>query len=104
MKNNEFQNKMTEMQKKIGNDASNLILDDIGLLLTDNQNMNDELSKRDKEIQSLKQTNEMLQRVNGNLLQQVAMGDDDEPKSKEPEKKEPFDFRSVFDENGNFKK
>ena len=46
--------------------------------------------------------------TNGNLLQQVAMGDEgglinkNEPKEDEPPK--PFDYRSVFDEKGNFKR
>ena len=103
MNNTDFQNKMNDIQEKIGQDASNLILDEIGLLLTDNQAMNTSLADKDKEIERLKKTNETLQNVNGNLLQQVAMADD--PDVKEPEedkKKEPFDFRQVFDEKRKF--
>ena len=61
MKNEEFQTKMNSIQEKIGQDASNLILDDIGILLTDNQNMNTQLADKDKEIERLKKNNEMLQ-------------------------------------------
>lgn len=103
MNNTDFQNKMNDIQEKIGQDASNLILDEIGLLLTDNQAMNTSLADKDKEIERLKKTNETLQNVNGNLLQQVAMADD--PDTKDPDddkKKEPFDFRSVFDEKRKF--
>lgn len=104
MKNEEFQTKMNSIQEKIGQDASNLILDDIGVLLTDNQNMNTQLADKDKEIARLKKNNEMLQNVNGNLLQQVAMGDDTSSQNepKEDELKQPFDFRTAFDEKRKF--
>ena len=105
MKHEEFQNKMNSIQEKIGEEASNLILDEIGVLLTDNQSMLNTISDKDKEIERLRKTNETLQNVNGNLLQQVAMAEDPETKQKEkePEKKTPFDFRTAFDEYGNFK-
>ena len=45
--------------------------------------------------------------TNANLLKQVGVIDEVETptnqKPKEPEKIEPFNFRAVFDENGNFK-
>lgn len=103
MKNAEFQDKMKSIQDKIGDDASSLILDDIGILLTDNQAMNTLLEDKEKEIDRLKKNNEMLQNVNGNLLQQVAMADDPDVKPpEEDKKKEPFDFRTVFDEKRKF--
>ena len=106
MKNEDYQKKMDFMLEKVGNDAGNLILDDVGMLITDNKQMNDDLNAKDKEIENLKKMNTTLQTINGNLLQQVSMGVDtsieDKQKIKEPEKE--FDFRSVFDEKGNFKK
>lgn len=106
MKNEDYQKKMDSMLEKVGNDAGNLILDDVGLLITDNKQMNDDLIAKDKEIENLKKMNTTLQNINGNLLQQVSMGIDtsieDKQKIKEPEKD--FDFRSAFDEKGNFKK
>lgn len=106
MKEVDFQEKLNSIQEKIGVDASNLILDEIGILLNDNKAMNNTIDDKDKEIERLKKTNETLQNVNGNLLQQVAMGEDIEiqrkPKEQE-EPKKPFDFRSAFDEYGNFK-
>lgn len=105
MKQEEFQTKLNSIQEKIGDEASSLILDEIGILLTDNQNMNNVISDKDKEIERLRKTNETLQNVNGNLLQQVAMAEDPIiTKQKEQEElKKPFDFRSAFDEYGNFK-
>ena len=105
MKQEEFENKMNSIQEKIGQEASSLILDEIGALLTDNKQMNTQLNEKDNQITKLKQDKETLQAVNGNLLQQVAMGKDTtniENKEKE-EVKKPFDFRSAFDEYGNFK-
>lgn len=105
MKSQEFQDKMNSIQEKIGEEATSLILDDIGILLTDNQAVNKELDNKDKEIENLKARNESLMNVNANLLLQVPMADDPDTKEQELEKeKEPFDFRSAFDENGNFKK
>ena len=69
MKEADFQEKLNSIQEKIGVDASNLILDEIGVLLTDNKAMNNTIDDKDKEIERLKKTNETLQNVNGNLLQ-----------------------------------
>ena len=103
MKNEEFQNKMSKKKKKIGEESSSLILDEIGILLTDNKTTNELLEAKDKEIERLKKTNETLQSVNGNLLQQVSMADDPDTKTQEDDTpKEKFDFRTVFDEKRKF--
>lgn len=103
MENNKFQEKMTGITEKIGEDASNLILDDIGLLITDNQNMNETINNKDKEIENLKKRNEALQKVNANLLLQVPMEEDTTNIDlKENSKPEIFDFKSVFDEKRKF--
>ena len=106
MKKEEFDSKMTSILDKIGSDSSSLILDDVAILLSDNENMNKEIEKKEQEIVDLKKRNETLQRVNGNLLLQVGVGsqDDEEQKmNKVIEKNKPdFNMRSVFDKNGNF--
>lgn len=106
MNNKDFQDKMNLIQEKIGEEASGLILDEIGALLTDNLNMNKEIETKNNEIENYKARNEKLLEVNGNLLQQVSMAEETptRPKEETPTKKEPFDFRSAFDEYGNFKK
>lgn len=110
MKKDEFDSKMTSMLNKIGTDNSNLILDDVAVFLSDNENMNKELEEKEKQIQDLKNRNDTLQRVNGNLLQQVGMSIDEDkkmltnPESKKKEEDKPvFNMRDVFDERGNFK-
>lgn len=108
MKKEEFDNKVNSMLEKIGNDSANLILDDVGILLNDNVNMNEEITKKDKEIQDLKRTNETLQKVNGNLLQQIGMQEEKKPQEDEKiqnvkENGKPIiNFRAGLDKNGNF--
>lgn len=105
MKEKEFGDILNSIQEKIGEDASNLILDDIGVLINDNKKMNEDLTEQTNEIKSLKKRNETLQNVNGNLLQQISVGTEDEILKREKEeekKKEPFDFRTVFDEKRKF--
>ena len=104
----EFEKITKSIQDKLGKENTSLIADDLGKLITDNATMNKDLKGRDERISKLEQDKEALITSNGNLLQQVAMGDEDrlinknEPKEDEPPK--PFDYRSVFDEKGNFKR
>lgn len=104
----EFEKITKSIQDKLGKENTSLIADDLGKLITDNATMNKDLRTRDERISKLEQDKEALITSNGNLLQQVAMGDDsslinkNEPKDGEPPK--PFDYRSVFDEKGNFKR
>ena len=96
------------IQDKLGKENTSLIADDLGKLITDNATMNKDIKGRDERISKLEQDKEALITTNANLLQQVVMGDDsslintNEPKDEEPKK--PFDYRSVFDEKGNFKR
>ena len=106
MKKEEFDSKMTSMLDKIGTDSSNLILDDVAILLSDNENMNKEIENRDKQIADLKKRNETLQSVNGNLLKQVGMNQDSEESRirnqdrLDVDKGKPeFNMKSVFDKN-----
>ena len=89
------------IKNKIGNDNYSKIADDIGVLITDNETMNNTISNKDNEIQQLKDNNEILITANGNLLQQVGLGE--ETKKEENEnKKEKISLKSAFDEKGNF--
>lgn len=101
MKYNEFDDKMTSMLSKIGNENSNLILDDVALFLTDNQRMNEELQNKEEEIVRLKNLNTKLQQVNGNLLLQIPVSKE-EAKEEKVQKQKDFSFKEVFDSKGNF--
>lgn len=110
MKKEEFDNKVNEMLEKIGTDSANLILDDVGILLNDNVEMNKTLDKKEREIQDLKKTNDTLQKVNGNLLQQVSMHEDkkdEKPTNLNSDKVKDngrpiINFKDSLDKNGNF--
>lgn len=91
------------IKEKIGEEASALIADDLGILITQNKEVQETLSKQNEEITRLKDTNEKLVLANGNLLKQVPMGKAEEPKQEEPSKEKSFNFRDVFDKYGNFK-
>lgn len=103
MKKEDFDSKMTSILDKLGQESSSLILDDVAILLSDNENMNKEMEKKEKEIVDLKKKNETLQKVNGNLLLQIGVQDEEEPKKEIANNGRPdFDMRSCFDKNGNF--
>ena len=108
MTEKEFEKITKSIQDKLGKENTSLIADDLGKLITDNGTMNADLKQRDERISKLEKDKEALITTNGNLLQQVAMGDDsslintNEPKNEKTKK--PFDYRSVFDEKGNFKR
>ena len=105
MKNEDMQNLINGIQEKIGKDASGLISDDLGMLLTDNTKMNKEITNKDNEINKLKDQKEKLIATNGNLLQQISMGNEEDFKNinnKKEEPKKPFSFKDQFDEKGNF--
>lgn len=106
MDSKKFQKITDRIQEKIGKENSSLVGDDIGLIITNNSELEKMLENKDKEIEKLKQDKENLIETNGNLLQQVAMGDDDgfsNNKKEDDESIKPFNYRSVFDEKGNFK-
>ena len=106
MESKKLEDLLNKMQEKIGKEASSKILDDIGILTTENNLANTEIKKRNDEITKLKSDKEQLQETNMSLLQQVKMTNDNfgeiKPKEKEEERKE-ISFKEVFDENGNFK-
>lgn len=105
MKEKDFQELINNMQTKLGEEASGLIADDLGMLISDNKAVNDSEVKYQDEIKMLKDQKEKLIATNGNLLQQISFGVEEQ--SKEEVKEEPrkhIDFRDFIDSNGNFKR
>ena len=92
------------IKEKLGEESAALIADDLGILITQNKEVQDILQKQEKEITTLKDTNEKLVLANGNLLKQVPMGIAEEKKPEEASVKKSFNFSEMFDEHGNFKK
>lgn len=107
MKEEDFKTITDSIQEKLGKENSGIIADDIGKLLTLSSQSINTINNKDKEIKTLKDTNEKLVIANGNLLQQVPMASDyDKHRSKEeePKEKKSFNLRNAFDSKGNFKK
>ena len=97
------------LSEKIGKEKASVIADNFATIISDNMQMNKDLNSKDKEIEKLKKEKEDLMTTNMNLLQQIPMGEEPKkPTEREPEEKKPkasaFDYREVFDENGNFKR
>lgn len=106
MKKEELDKLINGIQEKIGKDASGLISDDLGMLITDNTNMNKDLTNKENEINKLKDQKEKLIATNGNLLQQISMGEEENffiKNKKEKEKPKKFNFKDAFDTKGHFK-
>ena len=105
MKEKDFNELITNMQAKLGEEASGLIADDLGMLISDNKAVNDTESRYQDEIKMLKDQKEKLIATNGNLLQQISFGVEEQVK--EEVKEEPrkhIDFREFIDASGNFKR
>lgn len=104
MKKEDLQKLFNGIEKKIGKENYAKMSDDLGVILTDNDSMNNTISNKDTEIQNLKNNNELLITANGNLLQQVGMGEEQKPPENKEDDKPKFSLKDAFDEKGNFKK
>ena len=81
MTNEEIQKLTDRIQEKIGKESSGLIADDLGLLISDTSKVNEDIFSKTEEINKLKEQKEKLIETNGNLLQQITMGE--EPKKRQ---------------------
>lgn len=104
MNNKDMESLTQSIQEKIGKEASGLIADDLGKLITDNAHMNTEIETRDNQIEKLKNDKENLITANGNLLQQIGMGEEPPKRNenKEEEKPKVYSFKTAFDKKGRF--
>lgn len=105
--NEDFLKGITDsISAKVGEENAGIIADDIGKLITKNKETIDNIDSLNKQVSTLKETNEKLVAANGSLLQQIpAVADYDKHQKEEvtEEKKKAFNFRDVFDKHGNFK-
>ena len=92
----EYTNKI---QEKLGKEEAGKIADDIANILTYDNKIQKDIKDKNEEITKLKKDKEMLVEANGNLLQQVPFGKEEE-KKKDIEEPKNFDFKTVFDKNG----
>lgn len=103
MKNEDLEVITSTIKDTLGDDATAQIADSLGLLITENTKVQNTLQAQEKEIQTLKETNQRLITANANLLQQVPIA---KPVAKEEpkESKKSISLRDCFDEHGNFKR
>lgn len=101
MKAEDFEKLTKSIQKKLGQEQSSLINDDLATMVLDNKSMNEEIVKHQETITTLKKDKDDLIMTNNRLFQQVAIGEEVKAEEKQEDKK-PFNFRSVFDDKGNF--
>lgn len=107
MKEEDFKSITDSIQEKLGKENSGIIADDIGKLLTLSSQSINTINDREKEIKTLKDTNEKLVVANGNLLQQIPKASDydkHQSKKEDSEDKKSFNLRDAFDSKGNFKR
>ena len=106
MNNEELEVITNSIKSKLGDEATALIADDLGTLITKNTQVYNNLLSKNDEITKLKDDKEKLVIANGNLLQQVPMTNPSSKEDKEDKQEDysNFNFRSLFDEKGRFKK
>ncbi len=92
-----------KIQEKLGKEESGKIADDIANILIFEESNNKTIAQKDTTIAKLNKDKEMLIEANGNLLLHVPQGREEVNEEKE-EVKQPFDFRTIFDEKGKFKR
>lgn len=102
MKEEEISKISESIKEKLGEESAALIADDLGILITQNKEVQELIAKQNEEITTLKDTNEKLVLANGNLLKQVPMGKS-EPVKEESSEKKSFNFKDMFDKHGNFR-
>ena len=104
MKKEDLQELFNGIEQKIGSENYSKMADDIGVLLTDNETMNNTIENKNKKIEELNRNNEILITANGNLLQQIGMEVSKENNSEtQTENKLTFSLKDAFDEKGEFK-
>lgn len=106
MTEKDFQKVIDDIKETIGDEVVGKIADNLGILISDNSNMNSELNKKDDTIKNLQDDKDRLIKTNGNLLLQVTAGKEEDiintNENKEKKEKKYIDFRTAFDENRKF--
>ena len=93
------------IKTKLGDEESAKILDDVANILVLEKSINDSIVEKDQTISKLKDDKNTLIEVNGNLIKKIPVATESDDNGFgdsriEEEKKEVFDFRTVFDRRG----
>lgn len=94
------------IQEKLGKEESGKIMDDLANILVFEEATTKTIKEKDDTIEKQKKDKEMLIEANGNLLLHVPQRKEESffDEDKVEKSTEPFDFRTVFDEKGKFKR
>ena len=110
MKKDEMKKFISDIESKLGSESASIISDDLGVLITDNEAMNNEIEKRDVKIREQNDLNKKLVSANSSLLRQVgtASSDDFEVETKAKKDSNPeeekISWSDCFDSKGRFLK
>ena len=110
MKKDEMKKFISGIESKLGSESASIISDDLGVLLTDNETMNNEIDKRDMKIKEQDDLNKKLVSANSSLLRQVgtSISDDIEVETKTKKDSNPeeekISWSDCFDSKGRFLK
>ena len=95
------------IQETLGKEESSKISDNLASILVIEEANAKTIKEKDSTISKYKSDKDMLIEANGNLLKQQAQIKEEDSffeDNSKPRITEPFDFRSVFDSKGNFKR
>lgn len=105
MKEEDIKQITESIKTKLGEETYGTISDDIGILFTKNTEVQNQIVELNNDKDDLTEKVSKLTSANASLLNQIPRGiDDSKPVQIDEEPKEPFNFKSLFDEKGNFKK
>lgn len=90
-----------DMEGKLG-ENNDLIADNIASLYSYENDMNQSITSKDKEIEELKKRNETLTSVNANLLKSIPVVSTGNKEPETIEEDKPISWKDCFDSKGNF--
>ena len=107
MDKKEMENFVSGLENKLGKESSGIIADDLGILITDNNAMNDKLMQTNNELIAEREKTNKLTQANSSLLRQVgnylSEGESDSSNTnQEPETFKDVSFSEFFDSKGRF--
>lgn len=107
MNKQEMTNFISNIENKLGKENSGLIADDLGLLITDNDSMNQMIETTKNELNAEKSRTQKLTEANSSLLRQVGnyLTEETPTTDTTEEKLETFkdvSFSEFFDSKGRF--
>lgn len=99
-----FENLKESLEEKIGKENVAKISNEIADIMAFEKASNESIKEKETMISKLNSDKDMLIEANGSLMQKLPREKEEKEKKEEEEIKKPFDFRTIFDENGKLKR